>query len=322
MNKRCIAFAVVLAAWASVSTAQSDRYPTRSIRIIVPFAPGGTSDVVGRLVGEALTQQLGQQLVVDNRGGAGSALGTQLAAQANPDGYTIIINNIGVAVNETLRPERGYEALKAFAPISLVGDGPSVFVVNNNSPFKSLKDLVAAAKADPGKITYGSAGAGSSTHLSMAYLESVAKIKLLHVPYKGGGPAVTAMIGGEVQCVLTPIPTVVGHIKAGRLRPLAVSATKRTSSLPDLPLISESGVPGYDFSTWYGLLAPARTPNSVISRLNDAVRKALTGPDLAKKLEAVGMDPAPTSPQEFGKFLQTEIEKWRKVIQEAGIGQS
>ena len=322
MKGKCIALALAMAAWTSICAAQNDRYPTRSIRMIVPFAPGGTSDVVGRLVGEALGKELGQQIVVDNRGGAGSVLGTQLAAQDNPDGYTIIINNIGLAVNETLRPDRNYEALKAFAPISLVGDGPSVFVVSNNSPFKTLKDLVAAARANPGKISYGSAGAGSSTHLSMAYLESVAKIRLLHVPYKGGGPAVTAMIGGEVQCVLTPIPTVIGHIKAGRLRPLAVSATKRTSSLPDLPLITESGVPGYDFSTWYGLLAPAGTPKAVVNRLNDAARKALMSADLSKKLEGVGMDPAPTTPDEFAKFLRTEIEKWRRVIQEAGIAKS
>lgn len=309
-----------LCAAAGVAVASSTgNYPERPIRIIVPFAPAGTSDFVGRLVGEGLTRQLGQQLVVDNRGGAGSALGTQLAAQANPDGYTIIVNNIGLAVNETLRPDRGYEALKALTPISLVGFTPSVLVVNSDTPFKSVKDLVAAAKARPAKITFGSAGVGSSTHLSMAYLQSVAGIKLLHVPYKGGGPAVRAMIGGEVQCVLTPMPTVFGHIKAGRLRALAVSGKKPSSALPDLPTISEAGVPGYEFSTWYGLLAPAGTPEAIINRLNDATRKALSDADLRKKLQTAGLDPQPTSPKEFGKLIRSEIEKWREVIAEAGI---
>jgi tripartite-type tricarboxylate transporter receptor subunit TctC len=323
MKRRyCIALSLaVCAAASSLASAQSTaQFPTRPIRVIVPFAPGGTSDFVGRLVGEGLMQQLGQQLVVDNRGGAGSALGTKLAAQANPDGYTLIVNNIGLAVNETLRPDRGYEALKALTPVSLVGFTPSVLVVNSNTPYKSVKDWVAAARANPGKISFGSAGAGSSTHLSMAYLQSVAKIKLLHVPYKGGGPAVTAMIGGEVQCVMTPIPTVFGHIKANRLRALAVSGSKRSASLPDLPVISEAGVPGYEFNTWYGLLAPAGTPKPVIKRLNEAARKALTNPDLAKKLQTAGLDPEPTTPEEFGKLIRSEIEKWRKVIKEAGIG--
>lgn len=322
MRKRsfCIAFVLGISAIGNSAIAAQSDFPSRPIRIIVPFAPGGTSDFVGRLVGEGLSQQLGQQLVVDNRGGAGSALGTQLAVQANPDGYTIIVNNIGLAVNETLRPDRGYEALKALTPISLVGFTPSVLVVNNNSPYKTLKDLVSAAKANPGKIPFGSAGTGSSTHLSMAYLQSVAKIKLLHVPYKGGGPAVTAMIGGEVQCVLSPIPTVFGHIKAGRIRPLAVSGGKRSSSLPDLPPISEAGVPGYEFNTWYGLLAPAGTPKAVIARLNEAARKALTTPALRQKLQTAGLDPEPTTPEEFGKLIRSEIDKWRRVVQEAGIG--
>lgn len=307
------------AAPAAVAASSTADYPERPIRAIVPFAPGGTSDFVGRLVGDGLSEELGQQLVVDNRGGAGSALGTKLAVEANADGYTIIVNNIGLAVNETLRPDRGYVALKALTPISLVGFTPSVLVVNSNSPFKSVKDLLAAAKAQPAKISFGSAGVGSSTHLSMAYLQSVADIKLLHVPYKGGGPAVRAMMGGEVQCVLSPIPTVFSHIKAGRLRPLAVSGSKRSSALPDLPPISEAGVPGYEFNTWYGLLAPAGTPKAIISRLNEAARKALTNPELQKKLRTAGLDPQPTTPEAFGKLIRTEIEKWREVIDEAGI---
>lgn len=312
-----IAIGAVVAAFPAYSNA--GQYPERPIRLIVPFSPGGTSDFVGRIVGEGLKRSLGQQIVVDNRGGAGSALGTRLAAEAAPDGYTIIVNNIGLAVNETLRSNRGYVALKSLAPISLVGFAPSVLIVNKNAPFKSLKEWVSAAKASPGKISFGSAGAGSSTHLSMSYLQSVAGIELLHVPYKGGGPAVRAMIAGEVQTVLTPIPTAFGHIKAGRVRPLAVSGQKRSSALPNLPTIAEAGVAGYVFNTWYGLLTRAGTPKARIDRLNAAARKTLTTPELAKKLAVAGLDPEPSSPEELGKLIRSEIAKWRKVIKDAGI---
>jgi tripartite-type tricarboxylate transporter receptor subunit TctC len=310
---------IALVALVTASAPALGAYPERPVRVIVPFSPGGTSDFVGRIVGEALSSELKQQMVVDNRGGAGSVVGTKLAAQATPDGYTLIVNNIGLAVNETLRPDRGYVALKVLTPISLAGFTPSVLVVNKDMPFKNLSEWVSAAKKQPGKISFGSAGAGSSTHLSMAYLQSVAHIKLLHVPYKGGGPAVAAMIGGEVNCVLAPIPTVFGHIKAGRLRALAVTSGKRASTLPDLPTISEAGVPGYEFNTWYGLLTTAGTPKPVIDRLNAAARKALTTPEITGKLQKAGLDPQPTSPEGFRKLIQSEIEKWGKVIKEAGI---
>lgn len=315
--------AFAAAATAAVSTplatAQSGAFPQKAIRFIVPYSPGGTSDFVARLVGDAVGKELGQQMVVENRGGAGSALGTQLAAQATPDGYTVIVNNIGLAVNETLRPDRGYRALKDLTPISLIGFTPSVLVCNNDTPYKTVADLVKAAKAEPGKISFGSAGAGSSTHLSMTLLQNLAGIKLLHVPYKGGGPAVRAMMAGEVQCVLTPIPTAFSHIQGGRVKPLGVSGAKRSTALPKLPTIAESGVPGYEFNTWYGLLAPAGTPKQAIARLNQATMKALQGADLRAKLQKTGLDPQPTSPEEFGKLIGSEIEKWGDVIESAGI---
>jgi len=319
---RRFALLITLAAAFAASThafAAESTYPTRPIRFIVPYSPGGTSDLVGRFVGDALTARLGQQLVVDNRAGAGSVLGTQIAARSNPDGYTIIVNNIGLAVNETLRPSRGYVALKDLAPITLVGFTPSLLVVNNNSSFKTLSDWVSQAKTNPGKISFGSAGAGSSTHLSMAYLESIAGVKLLHVPYRGGGPAVRAMMGGEVQCVMVPIPTVFGHLKAGRIRALVVSTAKRSSLLPDVPTVAEAGVKGYEFSTWYGLLTPAKTPKAIIERLNRAANDALNSRELREKLQKTGLDPHPGTSEEFRKFIQSEIAKWRKVIEEAGI---
>jgi len=309
--------AVVSAISTQVLAAQA--YPQRPIRFIVPYSVGGTSDLIGRLLGAKLTEVLGAQLVVDNRGGAGSTLGTALAAQANPDGYTIILNNIGLAVNETLRPKRAYVALRDLAPISLAGFASSVLVVNNSLPARNIKEFVALAKKEPGKIAFGSAGAGSSTHLSMAYFQSVAGIKLLHVPYKGGGPAVRDAIAGNVQCVMAPIPTVFGHLKAGRLRGLALSGRNRSPVLPDMPTIAESGVPGYHFSTWYGVLVQAKTPKAVIARLNEAVVKSLGPGETRDKLQAAGLDPQSSTPEVFRKLIQSETVKWRKVIESAGI---
>lgn len=313
----------LIAALSAISTqvlgAKAGTYPQRPIRFIVPYSVGGTSDLIGRLLGARLTEELGVQLVVDNRGGAGSTLGTTLAARANPDGQTIILNNIGLAVNETLRPRRAYVALRDLAPISLAGFASSVLVVNNDLPAKSVAEFVALAKREPGKIAFGSAGAGSSTHLSMAYLQSVAKIKLHHVPYKGGGPAVRDAIAGQVQCVLAPIPTVFGHLQAGRLRGLGLTGRKRSAVLPNMPTIAEAGVPGYEFSTWYGLLAPAGTPNAVIERLNQAVLKSLGPGPTRDKLERAGLDPQTSTPDVFRKLIQSEIVKWGKVIKSAGI---
>jgi len=322
MKCNAIRSGLLLLLCMAASAANAAGYPERPIRFIVPYSVGGTSDLVGRLVGAKLTEELGQQLVVDNRGGGGSTIGTALVASANPDGYTLIVNNIGLAVNETLRPERSYVALRDLSPVSLVGFTPSVLVVNNAFPAKNVADFVKMAKSQPGKIPFGSAGAGSSTHLSMAYLLKVAKIDLLHVPYKGGGPAVRDTMAGNVKCVMSPIPTVFGHLKAGRLRGIGQSGAKRSSVLPDMPTVAESGVPGYEFSTWYGVLAPAKTPASVIATLNKAMVKGLKSADMKQKLGSQGMDPEPTSPQAFRKLISDEIAKWREVIQSAGIGRS
>jgi len=311
--------AALLAASGHAIAAEGGQYPQRPIRFIVPYAIGGTSDLVGRLVGAKLGEELGVQMVVDNRGGGGGTLGAKLAVEANPDGYTIIVHNIALAVNETLRPKRGYVVLRDLAPISLVGYTPSVLIVNNDLPYRSIKDFVAAAKAAPGKIAFGSAGAGSSTHLSMAYFMSIAKIQLHHVPYKGGGPAVRDAIAGHVQCVMVPIPTVFGHIQAKRLRPLGVSGKSRSPVLPDLPTIAEAGVPGYEFNTWYALMAPAKTPKAIISRLNRAANNGLKDAALRQKLLNTGLDPQPTTPGALRDLIRAETARWKKVIEEAGI---
>jgi len=306
---------ITIAAFAT-STAHA-AYPERPIRVIVPFAPGGTADLIARIMGEAMSRTLNQQIVVDNRGGAGGALGTQLAARATPDGHTLLLHNVGLAVSETLQPDRGYVALKSLAPVSLAGSTPSVLVVNSSGPYRSVTDWVAAARRQPGKIAFGSAGSGSSTHLSMAYLQSVAKISLLHVPYKGGGPAVQALMGGEVSCVLSPVPTVSGHIKAGRLRPLAVSSAKRSPALPDLPTIAEA-VPGYETNSWGGVIGPAKLPKEIVSRLTAEIRKALAAPAVAERYRQLDTEPDGAGPEAFLELVRKETPKWADVVKKSG----
>jgi tripartite-type tricarboxylate transporter receptor subunit TctC len=311
-----VVLAAAVAAHPQPGFAQA--YPERPVRLIAPYSPGGTADFVARIVAEGLTREIGQQVVVDNRAGAASTLGMALLAQATPDGYTIAINNIGLAINETLRPHRSYDALKDLAPITVVGFTPSVLVANRNLAVKNVADLIRLAKSQPGKIPYGSAGAGSSTHLSMTLLEKMAGIKLLHVPYKGGGPAIKAMIAGEVQCALVPIPTAYPHIQSGLVQAIAVSGAKPSAALPGLPTIGET-VPGYEFTTWYGLLAPAGTPGAIIARLNRAALTALRMPEYARKLEKAGLDPEPSTPAEFARLIRSEIDRWQKVIETSHI---
>lgn len=294
-------------------------YPVKPIRFIVPFAPGGTTDIIARLVGSKLTEEFGQQVVVDNRGGAGSMIGTEMAAKSPADGYTIILNNIGLAINETLYPKRPYEALKDLAPVSLVGITPNVFVVHPSLPVKSVKDFVALAKARPGQLTYASGGVGSSSHLAGELFQILSGTRVVHVPYKGAGPGLIDVASGQVHFMINSMPAVMTHVKSGRLHALAVSSAKRSQAAPELPTIAESGVPGYDFSTWYGLLVPAGTPKPVVARLNGAVQKALSSSDLREKLAQQGVETEPSTPEKFGAIISADISKWRKIIRDANI---
>ena len=308
---------ITIAAFAT-STAHA-AYPERPIRVIVPFAPGGTADLIARIMGEAMSRTLNQQIVVDNRGGAGGALGTQLAARATPDGHTLLLHNVGLAVSETLQPDRGYVALKSLAPVSLAGSTPSVLVVNSSGPYRSVADWVAAARKQPGKIAFGSAGSGSSTHLSMAYLQSVAKISLLHVPYKGGGPAVNAVMSGEAQTTFNVITGTLPHVRSGKLRGLGVSSAKRADVAPEIPTIAESGVPGFEVIAWYNIFAPARTPRPIVNRLNAEIVRILQQPDVRERFQALGVAPLAGSPDDLAKYLKFEVERWAKLIKERGI---
>jgi tripartite-type tricarboxylate transporter receptor subunit TctC len=304
---------------ASVATAHAAQYPERPIRLIVPFAPGGTSDLVARVVGGKLGDELGQTVIVDNRGGAGSTLGTGLAVRAAPDGYTLHISHIALAINQTLYTRISYNAQTDLAPISKLGVAPAAVVVNNKLPVKSMKDLIALAKKEPGRLNYGSAGVGSAGHLSVAMLEHVAGVKFTHVPYKGGGPSVAATIAGEVQLSIPVLASAAPHVRAGRVRLLAVTSAKRAQAFPDVPTAEEAGVPGYVYETWFGLFAPARTPKAIITRLNQATVKVLGMKEVRDQLLSQGVEADSSTPEELAKTLREDTTTWAKIIKSAGI---
>ncbi|OGA37574.1 MAG: hypothetical protein A3G24_01680 [Betaproteobacteria bacterium RIFCSPLOWO2_12_FULL_62_13] len=294
-------------------------YPNRPIRLIVPFAPGGTSDLVGRMVGAKIGEGLGQTVVVDNRGGAGSTLGTHLAAKAPADGHTLIVNHVGLAINETLYSSLPYSGLKDLAPIARIGSTPNAVVVKNALPVKTIKEFIALAKKEPGRLDYGSGGVGSTGHLSVALLEYVAGVKFNHVPFKGGGPSMIATVAGQVHFAIPAFPTAVPHVKAGRIRMLAVTGAKRSPTMPDVPTVAEAAVPEYEFDSWFGIFTPAGTPKAIVSRLNQVIVKAIEMPDLRQQLARAGLNPESSTPDELGRILRDDTAKWAKVIKAAGI---
>jgi tripartite-type tricarboxylate transporter receptor subunit TctC len=294
-------------------------YPTKPIRMIVPFAPGGGTDIIGRLVAQELGQAWGQTVVVDNRGGGGGTIGTNLAAKATPDGYTMVLCSLGISYAPALYSKLPFDPLKDLTPISLVATQPFVYVVIPSLGVNSMKELIAMAKAKPGQIRYGSGGAGGSSHLGTELLRTMTRIDMVHVPYKGTGPALTAMLSGEIHVQLIGISSVVPHLKSGRMRALAVSGAKRSAAAPDVPTVAESGVPGYAFDVWYGMLFPAGTPRAIVAKTNAEINRALKSPALSQRFAGVGVEPAGTTTEEFAKMLRTEIAKWRKVVAEANI---
>ena len=319
MTQRLHALLALLICCGFAIVAHAQNYPTRPIRLIVPFSPGGTSDLVARVVGGKLGDELGQTVIVDNRGGAGSTLGTSLAVRAAPDGYTLLISHIALAINQTLYSKLSYNAIKDLAPISKLGVAPSAVVVNNKLPVKNMRELIALAKKEPGKLNYGSAGVGSSGHLSVALLEHVAGVKLTQVPYKGGGPSVAATLSGEVQLSIPVLASAAPHVRSGRVRMLAVTSAKRSQAFPDVPTAQEAGVPGYVYETWFGLFAPARTPQAIIAKLNQATVKALSMKDVREQLFNQGVEADSSTPEELAKTLRDETATWAKIIKSAGV---
>jgi tripartite-type tricarboxylate transporter receptor subunit TctC len=304
---------------AAQKPAAQTQYPSRPVRLIVPFAPGGGTDIIARLVAQDVGQAWGQTVVVDNRGGSGGVIGTDTAAKSTPDGYTLVLVSLGFSYAPALYRKLPYNAEKDFAAISRVATQPFVYVVVPSLGVASMKDLIALAKTKPGELRYGSGGSGGSSHLGTELLRVMTGTEFTHVPYKGTGPALTAMLGGEIHFQLIGISSVVPHLKSGRMRALAVSGAKRSAAAPELPTVAESGVTGYAFDVWYGLLAPAGTPRAIVDKVNAEVNRALASPALAQRFAAVGLEPGGTTPDEFAAIIRSEIVKWRKVVESAKI---
>ncbi len=305
--------------FAATAFVHAQNYPSRPLRMIVPTAPGGGTDFTGRLVAAKLSETLGQQVVVENRGGGGGSVGADNAAKSTPDGYTLLLGSIAThAVNPALYKKLPYDHLKDFAPVSLIGTVPNAMVVHPSVPVKSMQEFITYAKANPGKINYGSSGVGSPPHLSMELLRSMTGINLVHVPYKGAGPALADLLGGQVQAMCTSLAGLINFIKSGRVRALGVTTAKRNPQLPDVPTIVESGVPGYEVTIWYGVFAPVATPKAIVQKLNAEMIKALTSPEMKERMALQGMDPAPSTPAELAAFVKAETVKWAKAAKDSG----
>ena len=304
-----------------VAVTTTPSYPAKPIRFVVPFAPGGGTDIIGRIVAQQLHENLGQPVVVDNRGGAGSTLGTDIVTKAPADGYTMLLGNISLAFNAWLFKKLPYNAIKDLAPVTLVAVQPNIVVIHPSVPAKSIKEFTDYARSQPGKLSFASAGAGSGTHLEGEMLKDRLKIDLLHVPYKGTGPALTDLIGGQVQMMVSTFASALPHVKSGRLRALGVTSAKRSPAAPDIPTLEESGVPDYDYSTWYALFVPAGTPRTVIDNLNQATRKVLASDDMKQKFDEQGLEPLSSTPAELAAYLRSETEKWGQVVRAAGVPQ-
>ena len=316
--RRMIVAAVLALGVCSPAYAQAQTYPSRPIRVVVPFAPGGAVDIVARMVSLRLGEALHQTVVVDNRAGAGGTLGTDIVAKAPPDGYTLLIGSMGVAVNAVLYPKLPYDTLTDLAPITMLAEQPNIVVVHPSVPAKSVRDLITLAKAKPGQIAYGSGGVGSNSHFATVLFLMMADSEMLHVPYKGLGPAITELVGGQVQMAMSNVSTALPHVKSGKLRLLAVTTKKRFPLFPELPTVSESGVPGYESSGWYALWAPAGTPRDIVAKLNSEVTRILTSATMKEQLGAQGLEAIPTSPDAFAKQLRVEMAKWAKVVNATG----
>ena len=308
--------AALLAA-VSVAHAQ-ESYPSRPVRLILPFPPGGPTDILGRLISERLGAQLGQPVVTENRGGAGGNVGAEAAAKSPADGYTIVLVAPSLAISPTLYPKLNYDPVKDFAPISLVATVPNVVLTQTSHP-ATLREFIAAARAKPGTMNFGSGGSGTSNHLAGELFNLLTGAKLTHVPYKGVNLAMQDVIAGRIDFVVIGVPAAAPHVKAGRLRPLAVIAPQRLPALPEVPTVAEAGLPGFEVTTWYGILAPAGTPRPIVARLNSELIKVMQSPEMKERLAGIGTDPVTNTPEEFAAYIKAEIAKWGDVIRKAGL---
>ena len=304
---------------APVCPAQTTSYPTKPVRMVVPFSAGGGVDIIGRILAARLSEELGHQVVVDNRVGAGSTVGTDIVAKAPRDGHTVLFTNNSIAYNPALYPKLQYDTFRDLASVGLMGTTASVLVVHPSVNAKNVSELVALMKAKPAQFNYGTGGVGGAVHLAFELFQTLAGVKATHIPYKGVGPALVDTVGGRVQLMMAGLPPALSHIKANRLRPLGVSTLKRVPSLPETPTLAESGVPGYEYVTWYAMLAPAAVPKPVIAKLHQASVNALTTADVREKFLQQGVEPESSTPEKFAAMLKSETERWGKIIKAAGI---
>ena len=311
----CLAFSLL--AFACAVPAQP--YPAKPVRLVVPYPPGGSNDVLSRITAQAMTPGLGQPVLVDNRGGAGGMIGADHVAKSAPDGYTLVNVQASFTANAALRTKMAYDPMGDFAYIGMMALGPLLAVVHPSLPVKNVKELIALALARPGQINYGSTGTGGHNHMATELFARMAAIKIVHVPYKGVAPALTDLMGGHTQMVMTSLPSAMTQVQAGRLKAIAVGSKKRSSFMPAMPTISESGVPGYFAEFWWGLAAPARTPNDIVNRLATELTRVLQSPDLKQRFATEGAEPSPMTREQFTRFVANEIQRWRKVALEANI---
>jgi tripartite-type tricarboxylate transporter receptor subunit TctC len=322
MQRRDLLAGAAALAFARAGLAQP-AYPAKPIRLVVPFTPGGTSDILGRSIGQELTKAWGQPVVIDNVPGAGGSIGSDRVAKAAPDGYTLLMGHIGtLAVTPSIYPHLPYDPVKSFAPVAWVARVPNVLAVHPSLPVHDVAELVAYARANPGRINYASGGNGSAAHLAMEYLKLRTHTFMVHVPYRGTSPAMTDLLAGQVQAIFTGAPAVMPFVKSGRIRALAVSSPHRLASLPQLPTVAESGLKelaGFEADQWYGIVAPAGTPAAVVARLNAQINASLQAPVLKAHLQSEGAEATPTTPQAFGELIARELERWRPVVKAGGI---
>jgi len=322
LQSRLCAIVLVFAVLGTVHTAASqgaDAFPARTMRMVVPYAPGGSVDVFARVLAQKFGTIIGQQVVVDNRPGASGNIGTELVVRAPADGYTILMTTLPLVLNPSLYAKLPFDATTDLAPVSLIGAAPFILVVHPSLPVASVEELIALAKKEPGNLNYPSGGNGTNSHIAAELFKSLTGTNIVHVAYKGGGPAVIATVSGEANLAFLGFDVVLPHVKAGRLRPLALTAARRSKLLPDLPTIAESGVPGYEFSSWYGVLAPARTPSGIIATVNLGLANAMRSSDLAERLEKDGTDVIASSPEAFRAHIQAEIKRWAAVVKQTHL---
>lgn len=318
--KRVASFAALAVLAAASVPAIAQQYPSKPIRFIVPFPPGGGNDTIARLIGQKLTASLGQQILVDNRAGAGGTVGAEAAAKAPPDGYTMFLAGVGShGINPNLRRKLPYDPVKDYDPVTLIASAPLLVTIHPSLPVKSVKDLVALAKSKPGQINYASNGPGSSSHLAVELFDMMAGTKMEHIPYKGLSPALTDLLSGQVQVMFSSAAAMLPQVKAGRLRAIAMTGSKRSTAIPDIPTVAESGVPGYETGSWYGIVLPAHTPRPIIDRLHKEVVTIVRSPDINARLVEEAVIPVGSTPEEFASYIKREIARWGKVVQQAKL---